>query len=137
MVRAWYGDVIRCPHCGATLVASRRQLFLCQMYHNALPWGFDWYDPKAPSALPPKSLFLSLLIVVACCALPFALLGYSFEFSTATVLNVGGMVLAAVLLCLLADLFVTHRQYRRWASRWICGQCQSDFMPTSKILSPN
>ncbi len=129
--------MIRCPQCSATLVASRRQLFLCKMHHNELPWGFDWYDPSARYALPPKSMFLLLLIAVGGCALPLALVAYSFEFTMEALLNVGGMVLVAILFCLLGDLLVTHRQYRDWASQWICGQCQADFKPASELLRPN
>lgn len=129
--------MIRCPHCHSTQVVSRRQLFLCDAQQGSLPAAFDWYDASVPSALPPKSLFMQLLLAVLVCAIPLALLGYSLSFSLESAFTLAGLLLAVTVACLLVDLLVTHRRYRQWASECVCGNCYAVYTGGCDIFASN
>lgn len=129
--------MIRCAYCNSTQIVSRRQLFLCDAQHGCLPAAFDWYDASLPSSLPPKSLFVQFLVAVAVGAVPLVLLGYSLPFSLESTFTLAGILLAAIVACLLLDLLVTHRRYRQWASECVCGHCRAVFTGGCDIFATN
>ena len=115
-----------CPRCGSGQTASRRQLFHALMAEGSGAGVFDWYGEHSAGALPPKSLFLIALALVAALMLPAAALALAGILPLPVVLT-GGWVLLAASLGL--DLFVTRRRYRLWREQWLCGTCQRVFQP--------
>ncbi len=102
-----------------------------------MPAAFEWYDASLPSALPPKSLFMQLLLAVSAGAIPLAVLGYSLSFTLESAFTIAGILLVAIIACLLVDLLITHRRYRQWASECVCGRCCAVFTGGCDILAAN
>ena len=115
-----------CPKCGSGQTASRRQLFHAPMAGGSGAGAFDWYGERSAGALPPKSLFLMALALVAALTLPAAVLALA-GILPLPVLLTGGWVLLVASLGL--DLLVTRRRYRLWRGEWLCGACQRIFQP--------
>ncbi len=116
-----------CPCCGSVQTASRRQLFHALMAGGSGVGAFDWYGERSAGALPPKSLFLIALALVAALTLPVAALALA-GILPLPVLLTGGWVLLVASLGL--DLLVTRRRYRLWRGQWLCGACKRVFQPT-------
>jgi hypothetical protein len=92
-----------------------------------VPAGFDWYDRNARGALPPRSLFLQLLLLmlVAMAGLAVATLaglvgpdGLGAVSLLAAALVGGGLVV---------DISYTLRRYRAWTREALCADCRSSF----------
>ena len=117
-----------CTGCGSRRTASRRQLFHWLMNGAVLPRYFRWYSVEEPGAMPPKSLFVLLLLLLLGMTLPFAglwLLGHYLALRWLSVL------LLLVLAALLVDVLATYRRYRQWGVQWLCGECHATFIPAS------
>lgn len=119
-------DLTKCPHCGSSNTASRRALFHTLMC-GAQPQGaFAWYGERVPQALPPKSLLVIFLILIAALAVPAV--GFWFlkhEYAVTWLLSVAALTLAV----LVVDVSLTYRRYKAWAGQWLCGRCREVFSP--------
>lgn len=115
-----------CPRCGSRRTASRRQLFHWLMDGGVRPGHFGWYSVEEPDAMPPKSLFVVLLLLLLGMSVPFIgllLLGHYLALRWLSVM------LLLILAGLLFDVFATYRRYKQWDEQWLCGECQSIFVP--------
>jgi hypothetical protein len=94
---------------------------------GAQPQGaFAWYGEREPQALPPKSLLVIFLILIAALAVPAA--GFWFlkhEYAVTWLLSVAALTLAV----LVVDVLLTYSRYKVWAGQWLCGRCREVFSP--------
>ena len=118
-----------CPRCGSGKTASRRQLFHSLMC-DVRPQGvFSWYDDSEPQALPPKSLFFMLLVLIAVLSVP-AVGFWLLEHYPAVIWLVS--VAALLSAVLLVDILLTYRRYKDWVGQWLCGSCREVFAPATQ-----
>ena len=117
-------DHATCPACGSPHIASRRALFHQLMDGAAFGDAFGWYDEKAHHAVPPKSLFIVLSLLLLGLAVPAA--GFWF-LQHYPALQLLGSVAGILFVCLLTDVLLTYRRYKTWAGEWLCGDCQKVF----------
>lgn len=121
-------DSNHCPGCGSHQVASRRQLFHLIVDGISLEGAFNWYDERARHAYPPRSLFVVLGLLAFGLSIPavgFWILGYF------PALQLLGGIASVLIACLLIDFLLTYKRYKNWVEEWLCGECQSVFVPVA------
>jgi len=96
------------------------------MEETPLSGPFRWYNEHTRGALPPKSLFLMLLMLLLVLALP-ALGLWMREFYP--LLTFVGLGMVALLTGLVFDVLATYRRYLTWDGQWLCGDCRKVFSP--------
>jgi hypothetical protein len=120
--------MMHCPRCGSGRIATRRRLFHAGMEACPEPPGFHWYDRNARGALPPRSVFLQLFLLM------LATLGVLSLATLAGLASTGvlaaGSLSAAILVSagLVMDVGYTLRRYRAWAREALCADCRTSFV---------